>query len=135
MVEWLGEEEKAHALELLDGAPIVIGKNAVVRTAKAVALQRDECAALKLGVSNASTFAAIGLGGNGAMLVGIASRLCRHVTVFGFGVGLRATRKSYQLCYGHYYDAVPCNHGHSKIEAEFQLALQDALGLFQYVWY
>ena len=50
-------------------------------------------------------------------------------------VGLRATRKSYQLCYGHYYDAVPCNHGHSKIEAEFQLALQDALGLFQYVWY
>ena len=33
------------------------------------------------------------------------------------------------------YDAVPCNHGHSKIEAEFQLALQDALGLFQYVWY
>ena len=36
---------------------------------------------------------------------------------------------------GHYYDDVPCNHGHSKIEAEFQLALQDALGLFQYVWY
>ena len=55
--------------------------------------------------------------------------------VFGFGVGLRATRKSYRLCYGHYYDDVPCNHGHSKIEAEFQLALQDALGLFQYVWY
>ena len=63
------------------------------------------------------------------------ARLCRHVTVFGFGVGVRASRRSYRLCYGHYYDDVPCNHGHSKIEAEFQLALQDALGLFQYVWY
>ena len=47
----------------------------------------------------------------------------------------RATVRARSYCYGHYYDAVPCNHGHSKIEAEFQLALQDALGLFQYVWY
>mmetsp|Transcript_53303 Transcript_53303/g.88516 ORF Transcript_53303/g.88516 Transcript_53303/m.88516 type:complete len:368 (-) Transcript_53303:212-1315(-) len=78
------------------------------------------------------------IGGAGGKAVNMAMHLCEHVDAFGFGLALHP--QSNRPCYGHYYaDVDPlrvlCWHGHGGLFQELQIAVWDAFGLMNYIWW